>query len=208
MVRPAAILATIAIAGSLFGCVRPAAPPVTPSVKPPDTPGPSAPVDFARVRTEYGDRKDFFDICERERPLNRLSELIGQQRWDEVLAMSEPWLQKCPVDIDVRLVTAVALKGLGSPLESEHHARWFRGLVDSILASGDGRTPETAFVVISVPEEYSVLRALRMRPTSQSLSPGFIDALSVVSDKGDRGVIYFNPAAHFRRLKGQLGAPW
>jgi hypothetical protein len=202
----AAVLTTIVIAGSLVGCVRPQPPPVTPSAKQPGAPDASVPADFARLRTEYGDRKDFFDICERDRPLNRLAELHDQQRWDEILAASEAWLRQCPVDIDAHLVTAIALKELGSPLESQHHVRWFRGLVDSILASGDGRTPQTAFVVISVPEEYSVLRVLRMRPTGQALQSG-IDVLSVVNDKGAVGVIYFNPAAHFRRLKQQLGAP-
>ena len=189
----------------MLGCVRSATPPVTPSVQQPDVPKPSEPGDFARLRTEYGDRKDFSDLCERERPLNHLAELIAQQRWDEILVVSQPWLQKCPVDIDAHLATAIALKELGSPLESQHHVRWFRGLVDSILASGDGRTAQTAFVVISVPEEYSLLRALRMRPTGQSLEPGWIDRLSFVSDKGATGVMYFNPAAHFRRLREPRG---
>jgi len=172
-----------------------------PHVAPAD---PSGVADFARLRTEYGDRKDFFEICERNRPLERFIELVNGKGWEQVLAISDPWLQKCPIDIDAHLVTAIALKELGRVAESDHHLRWFRGLVDSIFASGDGRTPSTAFVVISVPEEYSVLRVLRMRRTSQALMRDRIDELTVESDKGVRGVIYFNPAAHFCRMDEQL----
>src|SRR5262245_24672571 len=206
MVRPPALLAAIVVAVSLFGCARSAPPPVSPSAEKPDVPAPSTPDDFTRLRTEYGDRNDFFDVCERDRPLKRLSELADQDLWEEVAAVSGQWLRQCPVDIDAHLINATALKELGRVAESQHHVRWFRGLVDSILASGDGRTPQTAFVVISVLEEYSLLRALRLRPTSQSLAPGFIDALSVVSEKGSAGTVYFNPAAHFRRLR-ERGAP-
>jgi len=202
-----AVLATIVIAGSLLGCARPAAPPVPPSAKQPGVPDLSVPTDFGRLRTEYGDRKDFFDICERRRPLKRLAELVDQKRWDEVLTVSDPWLQQCPVDIDAHFVKAIALKELGRAPESEDHIRWFRGLADSILASGDGRTPQTAFVVISVPEEYSMLRVLRMRLKSQALTSGGIDALSVENGQGVTGIIYFNPAAHFRRMPELFRAP-
>lgn len=202
MVRPAPLLATIVVAASMFGCAPSVVPPAPPpSVERPDVPTPSTPHDFTRLRTEYGDRNDFFEVCEQDRPLKRLSELAGQDLWEEVVAVSELWLRQCPVDIDAHLISATALRELGRLAESQHRVRWFRGLVDSILASGDGRTPQTAFVVISVPEEYSLLRALRLRPTSQSLAPGFIDALSVVSEKGSASTIYFNPAAHFRRLR-------
>ncbi len=44
-----------------------------------------------------------------------------------------------------------------------------RGLIDSILQSGDGKSEGTAFVVIEVAEEYSLMRALGLRPSNQAL---------------------------------------
>ena|SRR5215510_6598839 len=156
-------------------------------------------VDFDRLRAEFGARSDFVAICERDRPLHQLADLVIQKDWNSILATSEPWLQRCPVDIDAHLIRAVALKELKRSAESEHHLNWFRGLVDSVLTSGDGRTPQTAFVVISVAEEYSILRVLRVRPKRHVTLSSGIDELVVEID-GVAGVLYFNPTAQVRRL--------
>jgi hypothetical protein len=42
-------------------------------------------------------------------------------------------------------------------------------LLDSILASGDGRSPETAFHVFQVKEEYVVLKYFRLNMVQQEL---------------------------------------
>ncbi|MBZ0291178.1 MAG: DUF4919 domain-containing protein, partial [Anaerolineae bacterium] len=42
---------------------------------------------------------------------------------------------------------------------AEYHQRFMRGLLDSIITV-DGRTPETAFQVISIREEYAVMAVL------------------------------------------------
>jgi hypothetical protein len=197
----------ILLAGSLVGFVASC----TAATKQPMTESPHvgdpAAVDFARLRAEFGGRSDFSAMCERDRPLHRLAELVHQKHWTDVLAASAPWLQQCPVDIDAHLIRAIALKELGRVAESDHHAEWFRGLVDSILTSGDGRTPQTAFVVISVAEEYSILRVLQMRPTRHVIMNTGVDALHVQGDVGVAGIIYFNPAAHIRRLGERPASP-
>jgi len=45
----------------------------------------------------------------------------------------------------------------------------FIGLVRSVLGSGDGKSLETAFVVIAIDEEYAVMAALSLRLVSQAL---------------------------------------
>lgn len=189
----------ILLAGSLIGFVASSSaatkqpPTASPQVADPTS------VDFARLRAEFGGRSDFSDMCERDRPLHRLADLVHQQHWTDVLAASAPWLQQCPIDIDAHLIRAIALKELGRVAESDHHAEWFRGLVDSILTSGDGRTPQTAFVVISVAEEYSILRVLRVKPKRHMTLNSGIDELVVEID-GVAGTLYFNPMVHVRRL--------
>ena len=161
-------------------------------------------IDFARVRANYGDRDNFSDICEHGRPLKEFIELTNAQRFQEVLAISQPWVAKCPVDIDAQFVTAIALSELGRTQEAEEHVLWYRGLVESVLASGDGKSPQTAFTVISVDEEYAILRALKLRMKSQALTKGQIDALTVEGESGET-TVFFDPAAHFRRLERALG---
>ena len=189
------ILLVASIAGCAASPTKTATPPLnarTPLANP-------FSVDFDRLRAEFGARSDFAEICERDRPLHQLAELVIQKDWNTILATSEPWLQRCPIDIDAHLIRGVALKELKRLPEAEHHLNWFRGLVDSVLTSGDGKTPQTAFVVISVAEEYSILRVLRVRPRRHVTLSSGIDELVVEID-GVAGTLYFNPTTHARRL--------
>jgi Domain of unknown function (DUF4919) len=206
MRRGTTAISLILLAGSLAGCVSSPTTPVKPAMNAHTQLANPFSVDFDRLRAEFGGRSDFVEICERDRPLHRLAELVTQKDWNAILATSEPWLQRCPVDIDAHLIRAVALKELKRLAESDHHLNWFRGLVDSVLTSGDGRTPQTAFVVISVAEEYSILRVLRVRPKRHMTLSSGVDELVVEID-GVAGVLYFNPAAQARRLGERPAAP-
>ncbi len=187
------------LAASLAGCATAASTPGNPPLNAHTPLANPFSVDFDRLRAEFGARTDFAEICERDRPLHQLAELVIQKDWNTILVTSEPWLQRCPIDIDAHLIRAVALKELKRLPESEHHLNWFRGLVDSVLTSGDGKTPQTAFVVISVAEEYSILRVLRVRPKRHATLSSGIDELLVKID-GVAGTLYFNPTAQARRL--------
>jgi hypothetical protein len=159
----------------------------------------NAPVDFTALRGEYGHREDFDSICSG----SSFDEFAAQARakdWDGIVAGSGPWLESCPVDLDVQFLRAVALKETGLSEESDLHLVWYKGLAESVLASGNGRTPQTAWVVISVREEYAVLRGLRVKPVSHELLAGNIDAVEVERRDGKRVTIYFDPKAHFQRL--------
>ena len=69
-------------------------------------------------------------------------------------------------------------------------------LVDSILDSGDGRDFASAFKVITVEEEYAVLRVLGLRVMGQALvthDGSQFDQMQVKEPKsGKELVLYFN----------------
>ncbi len=84
-------------------------------------------------------------------------------------------------------------------LEDETRATWHllfaRGLIGSLLSSGDGRTTGTAFKVITVREEYELLRALSLQGLGQALiteSDRFYDVLRVRDANGVEGEIFFD----------------
>jgi hypothetical protein len=197
---PSAPRATLPLILSIAACASPQ--PTAPAPPPPRDW--SAPADFGLLREEYGERRDFFEICEADRPLREWFERGDDGDWESVVTSSRAWLSHCPVDIDAHFVCAVALSRLDRESEAERHTRWFRGLLASVLGSGDGRTPKSAYSVISIPEEYAVLRALRLEFKQQALIDGRIDALTVEGASG-RVTLYFDPAAHFRRLARELG---
>jgi hypothetical protein len=157
-------------------------------------------VDFGKLRTEYGDRDDYEDLCETDRPLDQMFEALDQEDWPKALEITEGWLGTCPTDIDAHLIRAIAFEQTGDAAGYERHIRWMRGLVESILDSGTGASPDSAYSVISVSEEYSILRVLGLDFDDQATLKGDIDLLIGVDEDGKKHELYFSPAAHFRRL--------
>lgn len=206
---------------ALAGCRTPATPPDTTEgptaaaeTPPPDDAPPTrldAGTEWARLpdfdalRREYGERADFSERCEQRNDVQQAVDLYESSSWQSLRELADDVLARCPVDIDFHLLAAVALEKLGLSSEAVPHLDWRRGLIESILRSGDGRTAETAWVVISIPEEYAFLRALGADPVDQSLVDGSIDAISVAW-QGEVVTVFFDPAAHFRRLE-RIPAP-
>lgn len=74
------------------------------------------------------------------------------------------------VDMDAHYVAYVAHRELKDTQQAEIHKFILQELLESITASGDGKTPETAFQVIEVHEEYVLLRFMGIGlPESQAL---------------------------------------
>lgn len=73
------------------------------------------------------------------------------------------------VHMEAHKIAAFCQKKAGNDEEARRHYAMFMGLFSSVLKSGDGKSPETAFVVIAVDEEYSVLETASFTPVKQAL---------------------------------------
>lgn len=78
-------------------------------------------------------------------------------------------LQSNYADLDGHFFAVQAARAQKKPEVVEFHDFVLRGLLRSLRASGDGETPDTAVKVISVDEEYFVLRMLNQDFKSQAL---------------------------------------
>ncbi len=114
-------------------------------------------------------------------------------------------LDKSYVDIDAHLAAAYANKLLGDAGSEQLHRSIAQGLLASILKSGDGKTAATAWKVIAVEEEYEILRAGRLRPSSQAETPAnghWYDKLTALDAKDAKVTLYFNiDLVHEREIK-------
>ena len=133
-------------------------------------------------------------------------------RWTETVESGRFWLEGCPVDIRVHDMVRIALAESGRPEESEIHYRWVKGLLESVASSGDGQSTETAYVTISIPEEYAVMHLLGLRVVERSVttaSDGRItaDVFAVEDSQGSKSTLHFRPDAHFARIR-QDEAKW
>jgi hypothetical protein len=75
------------------------------------------------------------------------------------------------------------------------------------MTSGDGRTPETAFVVVGVWEEYDLLNALGLQTIRQALVPlgeQSVDHMTVVSEADPEPFdLYFDVTIPMRTTAGR-----
>jgi hypothetical protein len=109
----------------------------------------------------------------------------------EFIAAADKWLKKCPVDAKVHLMRASLLLKAGDVQGHFYHRMVYYGLLTSIVTSGDGKTPQTAYKVISVDEEYTVLNHIGAKLIMQSLVKGPCDAMDV-EFAGAKSTIYFD----------------
>jgi hypothetical protein len=153
-------------------------------------------IDYGRLRLSYMDSPEYKQAKDTTKEEKGMEAALGQKNFAEALKDAEVVLAGEYVNMDAHFVAYVANKELGSADKAEFHRTVFRGLVDSIMKSGDGKSAEKAWVVISVHEEYVVLRVLGFRPGEQSLLNQDGHAYDVMKVKneayGKEATFYFN----------------
>jgi hypothetical protein len=158
------------------------------------------PVDVAQLRARYREGPELRERCETERPLERGFALLDAGQWSALQALGASWLELCPIDIDFHRLQARALFVLGRKPESDEHTRWYRELVADVLASGDGASPESAYIVVSRLEEQALMRALDLTPLHQVWVADGLHGFEVSNATGQVSKIYFNPSTRMTRL--------
>jgi tetratricopeptide (TPR) repeat protein len=149
-------------------------------------------VDYAAMRLAYLDSQErkkgvYHSLAEMNAPLQ-------QKDFKKALKMASEVLETDFVDIDAHLIAASACRGMDQNDEADKHLSFALSLFRSIVDSGDGKTEQTAYIVISVHEEYVVMRQMGIFPGKQSLShgkDGWYDVLTGKKD-GQDVTLYFN----------------
>ena len=147
---------------------------------------------FTKLRMDYSHRKDFNPAWKYEDGREAVITAYKAKDYKKVFELSDRWLAKCPVDADVHTVRSAAATSLGDIKSYVHHLYFAYGLMQSVMQSGDGLTPKTAFKVISVAEEYSVLREFGAEVIEQSLIDGPCDKMKCKYPDGKEVTLYFD----------------
>jgi hypothetical protein len=159
-------------------------------------------IDYTRLRLSYVDSPEYKaakDVSDSE---NAMTDALNMKDFPTALKQAEAVLQSQYVNMDAHFVALVASRELGSQDKAEFHRTVFRGLINSIRNSGDGLSPETAWVVISVHEEYVLLRVLGFMPSGQSVIHKDSHSYDVMKVKSGEGgteqTFYFNVDIPFK----------
>lgn len=109
----------------------------------------------------------------------------------------------------LHLMLANCYHGTGDSARGEREHAIFVGLRESLFKSGDGKSIDTAYVVITMAEERFILIMNRLQETGQALlnknGHNFDRIEAVNSETGEKAEVYFNVDAMFGSLTRKLG---
>ena len=110
---------------------------------------------------------------------------------------------------DAHALVADCLEQTGDKDGEKREEQIAQGLFDSIITSGDGQKPETAFHIVTMHEEETIMAIAGVNGTARELlttDAGPVDKISISDAKtGDKGAIYFNLSAIMIGTAAQKG---
>ena len=154
-----------------------------------------ATVDIRRLRHLWAGLPGYDPYAE---GANREATVAAVKRDDakEALRLARLDLEADYLDIDAHMAAMFANRMAGDEKASEQNRAVVVGILKSITEFGDGASPSTAYTVVTVREEYAVLRAFGLGMKSQELLTGpehSFDVMTVIDPETKKETtIYFN----------------
>jgi hypothetical protein len=152
------------------------------------------PVDWQALRFAYAASSGFDLVGTKSAETRKaMMEALRSNDYAGALVHANLILDQNYVDIDAHFISEIANTKLGNTDEAKKQHSIVIGLLQSIR-TGDGKTPQTAFTVITVHEEYSLIGILGLRRQQQILIEDgghHYDVLDVVNKEGQSQKLYF-----------------
>ncbi len=151
-------------------------------------------VDFQQLRLAYTDTREYGPYSGDAMARKKMFEALKEKNYDEALKDATTVLGANYLDIMGHFGSFVSQRELGHADLASYHRWVFESLLTSIKNSGDGKTMETAFVVISTDEEYALFNYLGLRPQGQALvkDKGHnFDRMTALDPQSNQTVVYY-----------------
>ncbi|MCZ7541138.1 MAG: DUF4919 domain-containing protein [Anaerolineae bacterium] len=167
--------------------------------------------DFHTLRMAYARSDAYAPYAFNFAGVQALSQALAAGDFDAALRAAHDLLTANYLDIEAHMVADYVHTLRDSAGQAAYHRAFAQGLIGAILATGDGRSQNTAFIVLSTAEEYTVLRLLGYKSTMQRLVLEDNHAYDVLHGRhtrtGQEAEFYFNIDLPFGRLQPQEPAP-
>ena len=153
-------------------------------------------VDYTAARMAYVKTPQYQPYPVRWEGSQAMFDALERRKYAELRRLADSILATNYVDPDAHLGAMAAAFSLGDSARGHFHGAVFRGLIRSIGARS-GRTLDSAIIVITLQEEYALLRASGLeRTTVATLQCGrsLCDQMEVVDRKSRsaKGTLYFD----------------
>lgn len=116
---------------------------------------------------------------------------IDKKDYDKIIELASHSVSEFPFDLRQLNFMGYIYHLKGDEEMAKKVSRRFQGIFGAIMSSGDGKTCETGYHVISVSHEYVFLNLFQFNRTSQSLI-GDCDYLSFEKNSRNIDGVYFN----------------
>jgi len=118
---------------------------------------------------------------------------LKESDFKRIISISEKEMKKLPFELDLLWYEYVAWNGLGDSAKAKIAFHQFMGIVDAIIATGNGTSCESGFTVLYVSHEYVMLNILGFEfGGKQSLTEGLCDRLQVAGNEYGIEELYFD----------------
>jgi hypothetical protein len=119
------------------------------------------------------------------------SNTIDEKDYDEIIKLAEHALIDFPFDLRQMNFLAYIYHLKGDEISAKNISSRFHNIIEAIMSTGDGKTCETGFHVISVSHEYVLLHLFELQNVSQSLI-GNCDYMAFEKGKYKIDGLYFS----------------
>ena len=153
-------------------------------------------IDFTALRLAYSRSKNADPYGADHDKRRQMSAAVIENHCDEAIKIADELLAFIYLSPDTHAAKSACYRAVGNNAKAELHKAIYLGLINSILAKGDGNSPETAYRVITIEEEYAVMRALGFTVWGEEYVHKAEHTFNVLSGTDDRNKktakIYFN----------------
>jgi hypothetical protein len=125
--------------------------------------------DYHALRMAYARTDEYAPYVQDAENIEKLRAALTGRDMESALEAVAQLLAQNYLDIEAHMAGDYVYTMLEQYDDSAYHRAFARGLIQAILATGDGRGFETAFIVLTVSEEYTVLRVIGLIPGNQQL---------------------------------------
>ena len=165
-------------------------------------------VSFKELRIAYTESEGYAPYGGNSEGRKSMLAALKDKDYDKALGLAGTIFKQNYVDITAHLVSSIAYDELKNAERAKYHHGIVEGLIQSILKSGDGKSLETAYVVIATDEEYALFNVLGMKVVTQSLvhdKDHSYDKMDAVDRKTNQtATFYFNIDIPFNWLSKSL----
>jgi|GEM_PF-4841668 len=122
--------------------------------------------DFAALRQAYVQSDAYRPF--KHIPQSKLMQITNSvDGFGEVVDTCKNILLSNPLDLEARMLLAIAYEKAGDTQESEKHHQFAEKMIDAIIATGDGKSFEQAFVIIAENEAWTLMRSFGIKAKTQ-----------------------------------------